>query len=475
MLMLIGMLGLVLFAMTEAGKPENWAWMGFDKQVNHATDETTSSTKPPGSAQRPNDNRPPTMVSIQGDHQPDTRSIAASLPPETPPAAITTVPADQIPTESARFWSQQFAKADKEQRNDLFQIVGRLGGEYQAAATKATSSQIALIDIIKKNRTEFNNRLLDRMNSPAHDSDERATISANFFEADKLWGKKIMPSLDAFATGDDITLSQQLAVKKLQNALDQGAFGLVQDKTALGWTGDSIAWKRMWAKLHAGQIKASPPSNLTRIQLIGQPGVYRGKTVALQGFVRSIETRATKPGSAVLAPHITAPPALPDHFAVWLEPLESKTGPLCVITPSLPADLISDGQPLDRGTLLGKNLVAQVGGVFFKNRSYRAADQSVRNAPVILSNQIILRSRPDWSPISAWSLSRTTMAISIATIPLIAIGLAWLAFRSSATRKRLPSDQGQQQLNVFLGNLKDDPNVQTDLEKVQSIRIDDHE
>jgi hypothetical protein len=481
MLMLIGMLGLVLFAMSEAGKPENWAWMGFDKQAAPISSEAASPATPRETVRQPNDDRPPATVSIQNDLASDSAStanptsVASPSPATTSNSTITIAPDSDLPIESVRFWSQQFAELNKQQRNDLFKIVGQLGGEFQASAPKVTPSQIALIAAIKKDRSEFNNRLLDLMNSPSHDANEKAAISANLFEADQLWAKKIMPSLEAFAIGDDITLSQQLAIKKLQNVLDEGAFGRVQDKTALGWTGDSIAWKRMWAKIHSGLLKTTPPQNVTRIQLIGQPDVYRGKTVSLQGFVRSIESRTTKPDSAVLSPDVTAAPALPDHFAIWLEPFESKSGPLCVIAPALPANLTGDGQPLDRATLLERNLLARIDGVFFKNRSYQAADQSVRNAPVILSNQIRLQSQPDWSPMSAWSLSRTSMAASIAIIPLIAIGLAWLAFRSSATRKRIPSDKGQQQLNVFLGDLKDDPNVQTDLEKVQSIRVDDHE
>ena len=43
-------------------------------------------------------------------------------------------------------------------------------------------------------------------------------------------------------------------------------------------------------------------------------------------------------------------------------------------------------------------------------------------------------------------------------------------FRASRTQKRLPSEKAQQKIGLFLGDLKDDPNVQTDLEKVQAIR-----
>ena len=61
------------------------------------------------------------------------------------------------------------------------------------------------------------------------------------------------------------------------------------------------------------------------------------------------------------------------------------------------------------------------------------------------------------------------MAGLLALIPLIAVGIVWYAVRSTVSRKRLPSKKSQEELKLFLGDLKDDPSIKNDLEQIQAI------
>ena len=72
-------------------------------------------------------------------------------------------------------------------------------------------------------------------------------------------------------------------------------------------------------------------------------------------------------------------------------------------------------------------------------------------------------------PVLKQKLSPQLMTGLLALIPLIAVGIVWYAVRATVSRKRLPSKKSQEELNVFLGDLKDDPSIKNNLEQIQAI------
>jgi len=198
-----------------------------------------------------------------------------------------------------------------------------------------------------------------------------------------------------------------------------------------------------------------------RIQLIGQPREFRGQAVTINGFVRDVEARRAAPDSSIAGNHSTGDTT---YYILWVQPSESNAGPYCVYCLHPPAEL-----PRTRDELADYQWMATINGIFFKNRSYQATDQSVQYSPLLLTDSFALKPPISDHPALKWKLSPTLMAGLLALVPLLAVGIVWYAVRSTVSRKRLPSKKSEEELEVFLGDLKNDPSIKTDLEQIQAI------
>ena len=319
----------------------------------------------------------------------------------------------------------------------------------------ATQTQTQLIARAEKQRDDFDNKLQDRRLSIPHASEKRTQVSQDYFEANKFWKNRIFPALTAALDSQELTLNQQQAVVNLQHHLDIDALDFVQDKTAVGWTGDSVAWKRAWNRIHQSNI--GEPTFVKRIQLIGQPREFRGQAVTVYGFVRAVEPRTESGASSIAGPQADDTADV-TYYIVWVQPSNSTAGPYCVYCLDLPAEL-----PRSREELADFQQMATINGIFFKNRSYQLADRTVDYAPLILTDGFELK------PSLNWKLSPAWMSAALALVPILGVGIVWYAVRSTVSRKRLPSKKSQEELNVFLGDLKNDPSIKTDLERIQEI------
>lgn len=468
MLTLVGMLVMVIYAMYESGKPENWEWMNFPKDTPAGSQPADSQT-PTGPAAATNP-----LAEKSTSPEPSNRDSTTPDPAAKPIRLVESFPSpktsrrkSEIPVESAKFWRQFFTSLDSSQHFELFRILDRLQTTGRIEETvEATASQTKLIEKIKQQRQAFDDQLLDNMTFLPSSSQEKSRASEDYFEAEKFWSKNILAALTAFEKNSDITLTQLGRVKNLQRFLDGEALNMVQDNTAIGWAGDSLAWNRSWKRIHA-TAQAEPaaelndvPKEVSRIQLVAQPSEYRGQLISIQGFVRALESRTAKANSSI------TPDSKPGKYSIlWIKPLESQAGPYCVYCSQLPDDL-----PQDNEQLKNFDSLATIHGIFFKNRSYPAASGEVLSCPLIIASNIELTPAQTMKDASLfWQPGRTAIFTLAWLVPLVAIGGTWLVFRSAGTRKRLPSPVTEKKLGLFLGELKDDPNVQTDLQKVQAI------
>ena len=466
--------------MNEAGKPENWAWMGFEKSsssskskdrsdspnsttnVDADSDSESPANKTPGLSAEPsqanNDASPSIDSTTRLKSDPSRSKVSRSETNPSKPIRLTEYSPDlkqtsqptALPTESAKFWSSFFASLETAEQVDLISILEASQDELPPAKRPAaTTAQTNLVARAEQQYQAFNNKILDRLQSIPHGTKKRSQVSQDLIDADKFW-KRISPALTAFLESQDITLVQRQAVVDLLHHLDVDALTFVQDKTAVGWTGDSVAWKRSWNLIH--QTKIGEPTFAKRIQLIGQPREFRGKPVKVYGFVRDIETRTAAPNSSIAGQDAEIP-----YYILWVEPSDSDAGPYCIYSLNVPAEL-----PRSRDELVKYQQLATFNGIFFKNRTYQAADRTVQYCPLILTDGFEVKPPP-------LKLSRTWMTAALALVPILGVGIVWYAVRSTVGRKRLPSKKSQEETNAFLGDLKNDPSIKTDLENIQAI------
>ena len=474
MFTLIGMLLMVIYSMNEAGKPENWAWMGFEKnsnssgELNDTRASATHDAADSGSANKttrtPAANSETKTAATPTTNSATTPNSVRSTPVRSEPIRLSessptfkrTKQPTALPTDSARFWSSFFANLSSAEQVEWMGVLEVLSSNQPTAKrAPATQSQTTLIARAQQRRDDFNNEMLDRMSSAPLASEKRSQVSEDYFEANKFWQQRISPALTAFLEAKDLTLVQQQAVVNLQHHLNIDALELVQDKTAIGWPGDSVAWKSSWNRIHQGKI--GEPTFVKRIQLTGQPREFRGKAITVYGFVREIQNRRAASSDSIAGSQRNDSAEV-DYYILWIQPSDSKAGPYCVYCLDLPPEL-----PRTQAELAEFQQLATINGIFFKNRSYQAEDRSVQYCPLILTDGFELK------PSLNWQLSPAWMAAGLALVPLLGVGIVWYAMRSTLSRKRLPSKKEQEEIDVFLGDLKNDPSIKTDLERVQAI------
>lgn len=376
------------------------------------------------------------------------------------PAASGAMPPSDFPSEATQFWMGMYAKLNTSEQADLFRLFKSMRTGPQIPESDRQRYQ-DLVNSIQLPREQFHQSLFDDLTLTSDRSPEKNKRSNDLYESQEMWDKKIHPAMTAAAMGEEITMSQHLAVHRLQVVLDELALNQVNDQQAIGWAGDAEAWKRLWEE---SELKtALDPEPTTRIQLMGQPGFYRGKWVTVEGWVRSARKKMLDANSELGMSH---------YYVLWVRPKESKLGPFCIYTATLP-----DGFPEVTETFSDMNENIRTSGFFFKIRTYIATDRSVQNCPVLIAPGITSVMAPVPFTVKRWQPSWVTLVVSITLIPVLALAVVWFAIKSSKTPKTRHNQKRENQIDQSLQQLADDPRVETDREKIDSLyeREFDHE
>lgn len=451
---LFGMLILVIVLMKEAGKPERWEWMGFENEQKIQLDsKRPDSQQDDGFDAEPVDLESPleldTPLRVGG----NSAVLNAEPPLDSLVAAIPNGASDgSYPSAGVAFWGPLFRKMSANQQQTLLLLLKSM--RQGSPVPKDRQEMVAgIVDILQRKRQEFHQQLFDQLAIAPNGSTEKTKLANDLYESQDTWDKKIFPAMSAAARREEITISQQQAIVRLQRIIDPLLLQQVQDRTSIGWTGDSGAWKRLWEKtLFENPPKFDP---VTRIQLISQPDVYRGKPVSVEGWVRSARRETLSADSEI---------GIPNYYILWVRPKESKLGPYCVYSKSLPA-----GFPQVSDQFTDVNQHVRIDGYFFKVRTYVAGDSTVSNSPVIIARSLVPIEAVSFTSVNRWQPSRTTLFALLALIPVVATGLAWWAFRTSETARYVPGGKTEQRINTSLEELVGDPRVQTDREKIMSL------
>ena len=489
-LVLVVMLLLVLFARYEAGKPENWEWMGFEEQgtatVNESSsdqgsalvaDGTASSvarlTEEQRSVEVPRFKSAPTGSTVSKlaqlsevdppndsiDVVPDLDSIKASI--ETG-GNVEQGQAGSGSASASEFWRSILGKMKPEQQSNFLKMLRSIR-HSEPLDPEIRQSCASLVRVIGKNRDKYHQALFDRLTLATDGSEEKRKISSDLFESQSVWDKKIFPAFNATVKGEDFTLAQLQAVSRLQTTLDPILFDQVLDKTAIGWAGDSEAWKRTWEIVLGGPEGAltaeeAPPSfePVTRIELMSQPKYYRGKPIKVKGWVRSARFDKIGENSKLGIPH---------QYILWVRPKETKQGPYCVYAHELPA-----GFPELKGDeFQDLNEHVEIEGYFFKIRTYVATDNTALNSPLIVASKLNRIAPVEHIVVNNWQPSRTFLIGALLLMPVLATAIAWWAFRSTKTKPYQPGAKTAGKIDKTLGALATDSSVQTDREKIQAL------
>jgi len=474
LLVLIVMLLLVIYAMHEAGDPKNWEWMGFKDQP--AQSDQLAAPQPESPSDASVNSQPqfksvakPQTLSQRSNGQLDIRSEPIKVDADlgaissTLKATMSQDTSDPSLEIASEFWRSIINKMKPEQQTTLMKMLLSMR-HSEPLAPEIVEPCKSLVSIVSRNRDKFHQELFDQLTLTTDGTQEKKDLSTGLFDSQAIWEEKILPAFKATIQGEDFTLAQLQAIHQLQATIDPILFEQVQDDTAIGWTGDSGTWKRIW-EMAAGRpegalvIKEPTPSfkPVTRIELMSQPEFYRGQPISVEGWVRSALKSNVGANSEL---------GISRKYTMWIRPKETKQGPYCVYAHQLPEnfpELTDQFQDL--------NEQVKIEGYFFKIRTYVASDKqkSVLTCPVIVASKVTRVAAAEYTSVHKWQPNRSTLVIAFLLMPTLATAIAWWAFRYSQTNSYQPGKKTANKIDKALRALASDPAVQTDREKIQAL------
>ncbi len=442
LLSLFGALVLVLILMKEAKKPERWEWMGFEQNPV------------------PQKNLPPVDARQDGTGPDPVAGESLVLPPTNSPeladliaaAPLSDFDASEYPLAGQQFWRDTFASLNHGDQRKLLRFVRAINQR-----TTLDSTQLAelgeLVTRIENKRDRFHVRLMDQISFLDDASQQKKQLNDQLFESKKFWDDRILPAWQSTLQSQDITMAELKANQALYALLRELAFAQVEDGSSLNRPQEGSAWLLAWEQVLSKASRLSPMS-VSHVQLTSQPVAYRGKLVTVSGWIRDARELKVKPNELGI-----------DHYHVlWLRPEDTNVGPYCVYAQTLPDDF-----PAVAANDAELNEKVQVTGVFFKIRSYQAANDEVLQCPLILADSFQWNPVAAEVPIDSWTPSWWLIAVFLIAMPLLAGLVAWWAFKSTETRSFEHGPNAQREIDEALVELEKDPEIKSDLERVQSL------
>lgn len=396
---LIALLGFAILAMNEAGKTETWERLGFRADADSAAVET------------------------------------AKLPAESTDDGKRPV--------AYGFWKELFRQLSSDQRELLFQIIDeRLQQQEFSGNVDAAMQLMSGID----------NQFHEFVDSAAGEVAAGGTESTRLTIRDLTsWLGDKHAKLSGAAT--DMAFA---ALQSVQDDLDTCAYRLVEDRSLLGRSAESLAWTRSWQRLGTLGKSGAEPLDVDIVQLMGQPNAYRGKLVRIRGTARGLESVAGN------SQHLS----IDNYLVLWIQPREMSRTPYCVYLRSLP-----DGFPEPAPRFQRVDEPVQIEGVFFKLRSYIATDDQIETCPLIVAHSL------KWQPQSKSADNDTPWQPPIWILTLFFVGMpviaAWLALVVYRSTKAMPIQTGKTDQRTISDNLKamaDDESIKSDRQRVDELR-----
>jgi hypothetical protein len=399
-IVLIGALVLVVFAMRAARRPENWNWMwNLSRQGAGDSAEAPSQidTRLQSAAQPTPPAAPADGVLIPHRPAPWEHDVTASAPPTAVADALS--PADAAARQLHRaLWLrllEQLAPAEKTCLLRGLKAARTLQPPEQSSAWVALLGRLdTLVDeYLKRAATDVAAR--ESQLTPERQLVWQAAVQ----RVRNDWTERFAPSLRALVSEYADVAAQLPVLNELQAILDRLFLEAVVDNTVFR-PGESDAWFRLLEQAdRATDYELSAAAEpATFLQLYQQPEAYRGRPVTVRGTVRLVQ-------------HYPAPENLygiHEYYALWLIP-PGTSSPVVVYCLRLPEGF---PQPhATRGARQSWNEDVEVSGYFFKRWAYRAVDRT-RLAPLVLAKA------PRWERRAAAGVARRTemstgMAIAV--------------------------------------------------------------
>lgn len=440
---LVGSLMLVLVMMNEARKPDNWKWMGFDKDGKQTQPEKQPDYVIQEQQYEPREPDPKESQDSSDSEASEFDTSAADAPEQDPSSG-------SVRLIGGDFWNRLYRQLDLDEQRGLFAQLRALRNQsFPRELEFARGDLVAKMDsLIKNHRIELLNELsLIEENDP-----RRERLNTELQQFQQQWELQLQPTLSGDANPPSSTQIQY--IQALQQVMDAAAYSVVTDKSAPTWASDDPAWLRTWERLDQAPVEEPPV--VSPIQLMAESKFYRGKLINIRGELRGIEVLPTR----------NSPMGIDQYYSAWIRPEKTSIRPFNVYLKELPEGIEVSGK---RFTPF-ESIELSVVGAFFKVRTYKDAGGEVSQAPLVFGRSVsvsVMKPSEVAIPVrGGWTPTRWQLILFLIAMPAVAIGIAFFTYRGTASRKYHHGAQATSRINESLGELGDDPSVKTVKERL---------
>lgn len=414
-MMLVALLMMVLVAMERARDPRNYRWLWGDAPAAapRAAKPLADTSLTPRSPQRSPQDQP----------------------------ERTSQPRDPLHMAQRDAWQQLVQSLSEDERQLLSKILDRwravndrplesaerrpLPAAYDIDAARGNE----LLDQLDRGWSDYLARAESTLASRPAEQSSGQDWSQVIDQLRRDWTSAGLPTLRRLiSAGDTPTTSQDKLpasapiLADLQRVLDDLALDRVRDNTAFQ-SGERTAWFRLLEQLDRGAAEElAGAREVSYLQLMDQPDVYRGQPVRFGGVARGgYRTEATANELGI------------DHYDVlWIKPHDGSNAPIAVYFLRLPAGFPQLAHRQKSGEITPLDEPVEVRGYFFKRLAYRS-QQGVSIGPLVVAAEPQWVARPQ---AASGSLSSRELALAIGGGVLL--GLLGLASSFYFVRSAVP-------------------------------------
>ncbi|MBX3417467.1 MAG: hypothetical protein KF851_07700 [Pirellulaceae bacterium] len=479
---------LVVVLMGEASKPENWLWMGFNRDGKLPAQKTDSASpmvpkKSGGTGSEENSDSRTLSIRMTRDESGEMEPAAAadSKPdrqPQDPSAARqetegTKDSESPLPSESTslvqpqdaeeataeqrgeasstppgslraarQFWGTVFTALSNQDKRRLTSLIFDLkkGAHYDQKSAQSMLEMLDQLDAAAQSRS------LTILQSLTGSDSQTADHTAEIL---REWNQELLPYLRGTITKDLSTMDvEQAELAVWESHIESAALSVVRDLSEVHRPEEGAAWIVNWMRL------LKDPSlnfkSVTIADLNRQPEAFRGQPVTLTGTCVGIERLN------LINPYL----GTDTYYILWINPGDGDRNVFCTYTLKLP-----EGIDPPTETFAKANFDVRIKGVFHKNRSYTGSEGQIETCPLVLAEQATIIFRPvveDSLRMPAWFLP--LMGVILFTAALAAL---FSVYRSTQ-HKTYPPGRGYSRLRLGddLDDLQNDPSIQTPQERL---------
>lgn len=408
---LLAMLVLVIILMKEARKPENWMWMGF--KAKPATGEAIKIdgvVEPSSFADQLEDQQAAGSLPVASIDEPESGSRNAN-------------------SNGLAFWQGIWETLETEDRTALVELI-------QLSQKRVDERDVNLADF---------DPLVSALNFNSPGNDQYI----------QKWEETIQPGLLAVARGEDLTLTQQAAIRDLYKILDPLILDGLDDFTSPGRKVDMPAWFRYWGRILEKE-DTEAVTTVSPVQLVAQPDVWRFQPIRVRG--RLLAGRAKKAG-------IHGPLRQQGvWYEWWVGNSHGANEVWCVYTAEKP-DSVEVGEKFTNF-----DVPVESSGLFYKVRSYVDAESKGNHCPLILASNLNVTQRANPIAKASWLPSPAVMTGCIVGVMALAFAVAMLIYRADQHRLHQPGGEHKKLIDSHLDSLADDPEIKTVSQRLEELQ-----